>query len=122
MPEDLVNVDTVNELVAVEAESGIAFVAGLLEAFACDAREALERMRDCARCGDAERVAREAHRLKGSSGSVGAARLSGECQVIERNAREGRCEALEARIEHALRVLDASRQGIERLIPRPAGG
>ncbi|HSN33875.1 MAG TPA: Hpt domain-containing protein, partial [Ideonella sp.] len=80
MPEELLNLQTVHELVAVEAESGIAFVAGLVEAFACDAREALERMRHCARAGDVERLAREAHRLKGSSGSVGAARLSGECQ------------------------------------------
>lgn len=114
MREDLLNLDTVRELMAVEAKCGKPFVARLLEAFAVEARAALERMRACARAGDTERLAREAHRLKGSSGSIGASRLSGECRALERTALEGKCEALEARIDHALDVLDASQRRMER--------
>lgn len=117
MPDPLVNVETVRELVAVEAKSGVPFVSGLLEAFVHDARASLERMRACARAGESEGLVREAHRLKGTSGSVGAARLSGECRDIERTAREGHCAALEARIDAALHVLQASEAHIARLLP-----
>ena len=108
MADELLNLQIVRELLAVEAKSSTPFMGGLLEAFAGEARAALERMRACARAGDAERLAREAHRLKGSSGSLGAARLSGECLALERSARAGRCDALEAHIDRALRVLDDS--------------
>lgn len=121
MPENLLNVETVRDLIAFEAQSGRSFLAALLESFAHDARAALERMRACARAGDGERVANEAHRLKGSSGSIGAVGFSSECLAIERNAREGAYETLEERIDQALRVLDASRLGLQRLIPHHAG-
>lgn len=114
MRDELLNLQTVRELIAAEARSGKPFMAGLLEQFAREARAALERMRACARAGDSKRLALEAHRLKGSSGSMGAARLSGECRALERNAREGHCEALEERIDEALRVLDASQRSMER--------
>ncbi len=109
--------ETVRELVAVEAQSGVPFVSSLLEAFVRDARASLERMRACARAGESERLASEAHRLKGTSGSVGAARLSTECRAIERKAREGGCAALEASIDVALHVLQASQAHIARLLP-----
>jgi HPt (histidine-containing phosphotransfer) domain-containing protein len=118
MSDELLDLETVRELLAVEAKSGKPFMAHLLESFAREARAALERMRACARAGDTERLAREAHRLKGSSGSLGAARLSGECRALERTAREGKCEALEARIDYALRVLDASQRRMERHFAR----
>jgi HPt (histidine-containing phosphotransfer) domain-containing protein len=118
MPEELLNLQTVNELMAVEARSGKRFVAGLLESFAREARAALERMRAYARTGDRERLAREAHRLKGSSGSIGAARLSGECRALEKTARDASCETLEARIDQALQVLDLSQRRMERHFAR----
>jgi HPt (histidine-containing phosphotransfer) domain-containing protein len=119
MAEQLLNLETVRELIEAEARSGKPFMAHLVDAFARDARAALERMRECARAGDAERLAREAHRLTGSSGSIGAARLCGECRALERTAREGKCDALEARIDHALRVLDASHRRMGRHFARP---
>ena len=118
MPDELLDLQTVRELLAVEEKSGRRFMTHLLESFTHEARAALERMRACARSGDAERLAREAHRLKGSSGSIGAARLCGECRVLERNAREGKCEALEERIDQALQVLDASHRRMERHFAR----
>ena len=122
MSDELLNLETVHELMAVEAKSGKPFLAHLFESFAREARAARERMRDCARAGDGERLAREAHRLKGSSGSIGAARLCGECRDLERNAREGDRAALEARIDQALRVLDASQRRMQRHFARPRAG
>jgi HPt (histidine-containing phosphotransfer) domain-containing protein len=122
MADQLLNLQTVRELMAVEAKSGKPFLAGLADSFAREARAALERMRACARAGDRERLAREAHRLKGSSGSIGAERLSAECRSLERAAREGDCPGLEALIDQALRVLDESQRRMEHHFARRRAG
>jgi HPt (histidine-containing phosphotransfer) domain-containing protein len=118
MADDLLNLQTVRELMDAEAKGGKPFLAALVQSFAKEARAALERMRACVRSGDSKRLALEAHRLKGSSGSIGAVRLSGECRLLERNAREGRFEALEQRIDDALKLLEASERHIERQLSR----
>jgi HPt (histidine-containing phosphotransfer) domain-containing protein len=79
----------------------------LYEVFADDARRSLERMRELLRCGDAKSLAREAHRLKGSSGTIGAAGLSRGCRDIEFCAKQAG-EDLERRIDHAQRQLEAA--------------
>ena len=108
----LVDHDVLRDLAGVCADSGSAFVLELTEVFAADARGAFERMRDCARQGDCTTLAREAHRLKGSSGTLGAVGLAGACLEIERRAREGRCGDVEPRVDNALALLDATRGGI----------
>ena len=95
-------------LLAVDANSGTAFILDLTEIFATDARRTLERMRACARTGDYLPLVREAHRLKGSSGTLGADALACLFVEIERCARAGSCAGMEARIDHALRLLEAS--------------
>lgn len=109
---EVIDHGVLRELAGVSADSGTSFVLELAEIFAADARGALERMRACARKGDAGTLAREAHRLKGSSGTLGALRLAGECLEIERRARAGGCADLEARVDGALTLLDATRGGI----------
>lgn len=104
----VVDYDVLRELAGVGADSGSGFMADLMEGFASDARAALERMRACARSGDAPLLAREAHRLKGSSGTVGAVALAGECLEMERRARGGSCAGVEAKVDHALTLLDVS--------------
>jgi|KBSMisStandDraft_5_1062788.scaffolds.fasta_scaffold12438_2 HPt (histidine-containing phosphotransfer) domain-containing protein len=113
--EELFDVEALGELATLHASQGEEFMRGLLELFAADAHRALLSMRVSAWMGDAVGLAREAHRLKGSSGSFGARRLEAECRVLERCAREGDLGGLiglEEQIEHALRVLHATREGI----------
>ena len=93
-------------LLAVDANSGTAFILDLTEIFATDARRTLERRRACT--GDYLPLVREAHRLKGSSGTLGADALACLFVEIERCARAGSCAGMEARIDHALRLLEAS--------------
>lgn len=88
------------------AEDG--YVLRLYDGFAHDARRALERMRRYAECGEAALLAREAHRLKGGSGSLGAAAFSRGCQAIERRARERGVAGLEGPIDEARRLLEAT--------------
>jgi HPt (histidine-containing phosphotransfer) domain-containing protein len=109
---ELLDLAVIRELAEVTADSRYTFLRSLLESFAADARGALKRMHGHARIGDAASLAREAHRLKGSSGTVGAIRLAGECLEIERSARAGVCTGMEPKIEQALDVLDATRVGL----------
>jgi HPt (histidine-containing phosphotransfer) domain-containing protein len=113
--EELFDVETLGELATLHASQGEEFMRGLLELFAADAHRTLVAMRVSAWMGDAASLAREAHRLKGSSGSFGARRLEAECRVLERCAREGDLGGLlglEEQVEQALGVLDAMREGI----------
>jgi HPt (histidine-containing phosphotransfer) domain-containing protein len=108
----LLDFEVIRDLADVTADSGGAFLRGLLERFAAEACDTLERMQAYARCGDSASLAREAHRLKGSSGTVGAIRFAGECREIERSARAGVCTGMGTRIEQARSVLDATRSGL----------
>jgi HPt (histidine-containing phosphotransfer) domain-containing protein len=109
---ELLDLGVIRELADVTADSGFIFLRDVLEGFAADARGSLRRMQGHVRIGDAASLAREAHRLKGSSGTVGAIRLADECLEIERAARAGICTGMEPRIEQALDVLDATRVGL----------
>jgi len=124
--DELFDLQAVGELATLHRTQGEEFMRGLLELFAADAHRALVRMRVSAWMGDAAALLREAHRLKGSSGSFGAKRLAAECFAHERCAREGELGelvGLEERIEHALSVLQFTRQCIRsaRLFQKAAG-
>ena len=80
----------------------------LYSGFADDARRALQRMRWYAECGETVLLAREAHRLKGGSGSLGAVAFSRGCQEIERRVRESGALGLDGPIAEAQRLLDAT--------------
>jgi HPt (histidine-containing phosphotransfer) domain-containing protein len=111
-PDELLDFEVIRDLAAVTADSGDAFLRSVLERFAADAGGALERMQSLARAGDSVSLAREAHRLKGSSGTVGARLLAGECLEIERAARAGVCFVTPPMIAHACATLDATRCGL----------
>jgi HPt (histidine-containing phosphotransfer) domain-containing protein len=106
--EILLDLEQLRALADLEADaSGVRYLTGLYELFAGDARQALERMRAWSRQGDASALAREAHRLKGSSGSIGASGFSRHCRDIEACARmQG--EDLDAHIDQAMRQLETT--------------
>ena len=106
----LIDWHVIRELIGVTADSGGTFMVQLMQTFVSDAQDALARMQTHAQAGDAVALAREAHRLKGSSGTVGAIQLAGECFAIEHQARAGSCTGLDSRIDHARQVLDATRR------------
>jgi HPt (histidine-containing phosphotransfer) domain-containing protein len=108
-PAPLLDLQVIQEIVGVTADSEGTFMVQLLQTFVSDAHDALARMQHHAHAGDSAALAREAHRLKGSSGTVGATQLAGECRAIEHTARAGSCAGLDSSIEQARQVLDATR-------------
>jgi len=113
--EELFDLQAIDEIARLYPERGNDQARRLLELFAADAHRALVSIRVSAWLGDAAALRREAHRLKGTSGSVGATRLQTECIALERCAGEGDLSGmlgLEERIEHAFFVLQETREGI----------
>ena len=72
------------------------FLLELLDIFLSDTPKQLHLLRKAIESGDAESAANAAHRMKGSSGNVGAVSLGELCEQIEAAGREGRSEVLPA--------------------------
>ena len=102
---ELIDLTLIRQIAAVMHEPG--GIPKLLEGFAADARRTLKQMHNLAKKGHAAAIAYEAHRLRGSSASVGAVRLAAEFVALERSAREGRSD-LAPQIDLALAVLDST--------------
>jgi HPt (histidine-containing phosphotransfer) domain-containing protein len=89
----------VQQLRALDSESGGGLVAELLELFEKGTPERVQRMREALASGDAKVVEREAHSLKGSCGALGAVELLELCAELERLARRGDLSDAPARID-----------------------
>ena len=104
------NSDTILELRAVMGDE----FANLLRTFATDSIMRIEHIERAAAQADADALRRAAHSFKGSSGNMGALKLSELCKHIEEFARDGelaQCTPLIAEVRdefvHIQRELDA---------------
>lgn len=86
----------------------------LVESFARDGRQRIDALRAALSDGDAEQTRQQAHSFKGSSGNLGALRVTGLCLEIEQSARRNDLtaadtlmEALENEFQKARDSLDA---------------
>lgn len=66
--------------------------AKLLQTFATDSAARITLIQQTAAAADSEALRRAAHSFKGSSGNMGASRLSELCRQIEELARDGALE------------------------------
>lgn len=82
------NVERLEEISLGDEE----FLKELVEVFLDDAAQQLVALSDAAAAGDPEQVAGVAHRLKGSSGNVGAEQLQALCAALESDGLAGRPE------------------------------
>jgi DNA-binding response OmpR family regulator/HPt (histidine-containing phosphotransfer) domain-containing protein len=87
LPEDPVALDVIAELRELLGQMGNEPLQHLNDVFLQSAQNHLSGMRTALEERDAAELGREAHRLRGSSGSVGAQRVSRVCALIEERAR-----------------------------------
>jgi PAS domain S-box-containing protein len=84
---------------------GAAAVRDLVKVFLADAAERLAALATAISAGDLAGVVQQAHALRGASGGVGAAALTGVCRQLEAYAKDGDAEAVRAvapKLTHAL--------------------
>jgi HPt (histidine-containing phosphotransfer) domain-containing protein len=71
----------------------------LVMSFERDGRQRLQALHDAFSAADAEQARQQAHSFKGSSGNLGALRVTGLCLEIEQYARQGDLAAAAALME-----------------------
>jgi signal transduction histidine kinase/DNA-binding response OmpR family regulator len=79
----------------------------LLQRYLQDSQQQMETINNAALLGDADVLKRSAHKLKGSSASIGAYRLAELCHVIERQGRDGNLDGIEGHIAHVAEELQS---------------
>ena len=84
----------------------------LLETFLNDSEQHIASLQQALDEKAAEQVRRSAHSLKGSSGNVGAPRLSALCQQLELKGREGVLDGCDVLLEEVRQELEE----VERII------
>lgn len=83
---------TLDQLLGLD-DGGTGLVAELFELFKEDSPERLANMRKHLEAGDAGAISELAHALKGSAGTMGATRMRGLAQDIEKATKAGRADA-----------------------------
>jgi HPt (histidine-containing phosphotransfer) domain-containing protein len=99
-------------LYELQGEGDGDLVAELLRMFLRDAPDRLKGLAEAMQTSDAPAVRRLAHSLKGSSGAVGAARMTALCEALEQDAgsspsdHAARLVSLEEEFQRVRAVLD----------------
>ncbi len=105
LSEGPVALDVVAELRELMGQMGNQPLQQLNDVFLQSSRNHLSGMRSALTDGDADELSREAHRLRGASGSVGAQRMARVCAVIEERAKAADLAAVNVlldQLEHEL--------------------
>jgi HPt (histidine-containing phosphotransfer) domain-containing protein len=95
MPMDPVNLKRMREASMDDEE----FMRELIDIYLEDMPTQLEALRAAVEKRDATSAAATAHRLRGSSGNVGADALSSLCREIERSSRDNQLDQLPGLVE-----------------------
>ena len=85
-----VNVQRIREATMGDEE----FMAELIDIFLDDSPTQIRALRDAIESREGEAAASTAHRLKGSSGNLGADYLAALCRRVEESGRENRVEEM----------------------------
>ncbi|RYY52601.1 MAG: response regulator, partial [Comamonadaceae bacterium] len=101
------------QLGMLERAGGPDLVRKVVHTYLRDAPLRLAAMADAVRAGSGEQAAFAAHALKGSSGSLGAARLQSLCSEIEQLARQPDLDAVARKLPHIDAEFEVVRQVLE---------
>ena len=85
----------------------------ILDVYREDGAQVLDRLQAAAEADDWDATRRAAHRLKGSSGNLGAVALSAVLAVIEREAPEGITPRIHEAVARARTLFDETVAAIE---------
>jgi HPt (histidine-containing phosphotransfer) domain-containing protein len=85
--------DVLASIHALDGDGGTGFLRRLASSFADGAEQDLHRLQTAIAAANAEEVREAAHRLKSSSGTVGALHFASLCQKLETAARAGRLDS-----------------------------
>ena len=103
----------VEELRDLERRSGESLLPQLVGAYQTESAQTIGRLREGVAGGDWDAVAAAAHRLKGSSASLGAIAVAAACERMERAANNSDAHAAEATLAPLLACIEQASTAIE---------
>ena len=89
------------------------FVRKLFDIFVEDSPARLEEMKKSSKEKIPEKTRTAAHALKGSAAAIGAKRLAGICNKIQRNCDEGKIEEIRELVEKAPNIFEKTREAVK---------
>lgn len=111
--ESILDPATLDKLRELGRRTGKDIFRRLVEVFLEQSRERIDTLRNASRQGDHQGVHEAVHSLKGTSGNLGALRLSRLCRQVEQRLRDGEAlvegfgAAVEEEYEHVVVELQA---------------
>ncbi|MBV9580593.1 MAG: response regulator [Chloroflexi bacterium] len=109
LPDAPVALEVIAELRELMGQMGGQPLQHLIEVYLQSSQNHLQAMRPALAARDTAALAREAHRLRGASGSVGAQRVAGVCASIEEHAKSGDLSPIDGhlgQLEHELKEFE----------------
>ncbi len=110
----------IERLRALGADADGALVDQIVELFGDQAREHVHELRQAAGGGDAERLWRAAHTLKGEAGALGAVRAHDICAELVQIGRGGTLAGVDALIDQLEAAVQSACAGLTTLVTRGA--
>jgi ligand-binding sensor domain-containing protein/HPt (histidine-containing phosphotransfer) domain-containing protein len=111
-PDGAIDWSTLGKLRRLQAEGEPDIVQEVVELFLQEAPGRLAGLRDAAAQGDAEKLERLAHNLKGSCGSIGAHPMARACAELEAKGRSKTLDDVDALIEQVHLEFDRVQQAL----------
>ena len=107
------DIGVISNLRALQSRAEPNLLSDLIDSFLRDSAERIAAMRGAAASGDAKALTRTAHALKGSSGTVGANRMTALCDVIEELSRASSMEGSPALIDALAEEFERVKRALE---------
>ena len=101
---NLLNLNEIRQLTAEMGDSASEIMLDLVELLEHDATRSISEMQTALEQGDSKRLKQAAHRLKGSSASLGAALLASLCQELENVGMSGDIASAASMVEQVEQV------------------
>ncbi|MBI3848504.1 MAG: response regulator [Planctomycetes bacterium] len=113
----VLDVRMIEQLTEIAADDNPGFLGEMIDAFDATATDTARLLHDALRRGDAHALERAAHSLKGSSGSLGAARVAALCQRLQEIGRAGMIDGAEPLVDELDHELGEAKAALERHRP-----
>ncbi|RMH69745.1 MAG: Hpt domain-containing protein [Gemmatimonadetes bacterium] len=84
----LLDMDVINDLIEL-GDGDTEFITDLIQTFLTDAEETIPQLKAAIEAGDAEKIRRIAHSLKGASANIGGIGIAEVGEQIEQKGRDG---------------------------------
>ena len=106
---DILDHTIIDDLRQLDPDGSSGFLASIVEVFDTQCDELLPDLLSVAQAGDADEIAKKAHKLKGSARTIGAAQVGQLCEVLEHDGRHSADGTVAGAVEQVEAIIAATK-------------